>query len=305
MKDNRHPYILTFIANPAKEPLANSLMHDLQKRLKRLTDDMKLDWLAEREACEISCKTEEFNAVRIELRSLLQDKPIDFAILPLKAQKKKLLVSDMDSTMIEQECIDELADFAGIKAEVAAITEAAMRGEVEFKQALLQRVALLKDMESSVLEKVYQERITLMPGARTLLATMKAKGARTLLVSGGFTFFTSRVAEALGFDGQMANELEIEEDRLTGKVITPILDKDSKKTMLQKVAAAYGIPIEYTLAVGDGANDLPMIEAAGLGVAYRGKEVVRRAADASIQHADLTALLYLQGYKKTDFVPAN
>lgn len=300
----KQSYVLSFIANPAIEPLAPAMMTDIQKRLKRLVEGMKIEWLAEREACEISCQTDEFSALRIEMKALMQDKPYDRAILPAKGRKKKLLISDMDSTMIRQECIDELADFAGIKQEVAAITEAAMRGELEFKQALTRRVALLKDLEESVLEKVYLERIELMPGAKTLLATMKAKGVHTLLVSGGFTFFTRRVAEALGFDGEMANSLEIADGKLTGQVVPPILDKESKLLALQKVSEAYELKLEETMAVGDGANDLPMIEAAGMGVAYRGKEVVKRGADAAIDHADLTALLYLQGYKKSEFVSA-
>lgn len=297
-------YVLTFIANPALEPLSIALLTDLQKRLKRLVDGIKLEWLGEREACQILCKTDELSPLKIELRSLLQGKPFDHAILLAGRRKKKLLISDMDSTMIKQECIDELADFAGLKDEVAAITEAAMRGELEFRQALARRVALLKGLEESVLEKVYLERIELMPGAKTLIATMKEKGARTLLVSGGFTFFTQRVADALGFDGEMANVLGIAEGTLTGQVVPPILDKDSKLFALQKVSEAYGLTLEQTLAVGDGANDLPMIEAAGLGVAYHGKDVVKRGADAAIDHADLTALLYLQGYKKAEFMQA-
>jgi phosphoserine phosphatase len=297
-------YVLTFIANPALEPITNALITDLQKRLKRLVDDMKIEWLGEREACEVFCKTDELSPLKIELRSLLQGKPYDHAILKAGRRKKKLLISDMDSTMIRQECIDELADFAGLKHEVAAITEAAMRGELEFKEALIRRVALLKGMDAALLEQVYLERIELMPGARTLIATMKAKGARTLLVSGGFTFFTQRVAEEIGFDGDMANTLGIAYGQLTGQVVPPILDKESKLLTLQKVAEAYGLELEQTMAVGDGANDLPMIEAAGIGVAYRGKDVVKRGADAAIDHADLTALLYLQGYKKAEFVNA-
>lgn len=295
-------YVLTFMANPALEPLTSALLTDMQKRLKRVVDDMKLEWLGEREACEISCKTSELSPLKIEMKALLQGKPFDYSILKPTRRKKKLLISDMDSTMIRQECIDELADFAGLKKEVATITEAAMRGELEFKQALTRRVALLKGMDATVLEQVYQERIELMPGARTLVATMKANGARTLLVSGGFTFFTRRVAEAIGFEGDMANTLEIADGTLTGQVIAPILDKESKLLTLQKVSEACQLELEQTLAVGDGANDLPMIEAAGMGVAYRGKDVVKRGADAAIDHADLTALLYLQGYKKAEFL---
>ncbi|MBY0356036.1 MAG: phosphoserine phosphatase SerB [Rickettsiales bacterium] len=293
--------VVSLIGNPKQEALPPALVMDIQKRLKRLVESSKVEWLGEREACEIHCVTDELSAVRIEMRSLMQDKPFDFAMLAPRGRKKKLLISDMDSTMIAQECIDELADHMGIKEQVAAITEAAMRGEVEFKQALIQRVALLKGLQESVLQEVYNHRITLMPGAKTLLATMKANGAKTLLVSGGFTFFTQQVAQELGFDGEMANILEIDQAQLTGRVMPPILDKDSKLRALQHVAKAYAIQVEETLAVGDGANDLPMVEAAGMGIAFRAKDILKRGATAAIDHCDLTALLYLQGYTKSEF----
>lgn len=223
---------------------------------------------------------------------------MDAVIQPLEYREKRLLISDMDSTMIGQECIDELADKVGKKAEVSAVTARAMNGEIEFKDALRARVALLKDLPETVLEEVFRERIRLMPGALTLLATMRARGAFTVLVSGGFDFFTSRVAAALGFHAESANQLEVKDGRLTGQVIEPILDKQAKKATLLEVAAMKNIPLQYTLAVGDGANDLPMLQTAGLGVAYHAKPVVEERAHAMIRHNDLTALLYLQGIPK-------
>jgi phosphoserine phosphatase len=207
----------------------------------------------------------------------------------------------MDSTMIGQECIDELADFAGLKAHVAAITERAMRGEIAFEPALRERVALLKGLPVSVINEVLKQRITLTPGGRELVGTMRANGAYTCLVSGGFTAFTAKVAEMVGFQENRANKLLVEDDKLTGTVAEPILGREAKLATLRELREAFDIDGIETLAVGDGANDLGMVQDAGLGVAYHAKPAVAAAAHARIDHGDLTALLYAQGYTRTEF----
>jgi phosphoserine phosphatase len=230
--------------------------------------------------------------------------PVDINIVPddIAFRRKKLLVADMDSTIIEQECIDEMADLLGLKPRIAAITERAMRGEVAFEAALAERVALLKGLSEADLSRVLDQRITLMPGARTLVATMRAHGAFTALVSGGFNFFTSRIRERVGFDVDHANRLVIEGGRLAGTVAPPILGRDAKLAALRRHTADRGLLQTDTLAVGDGANDLAMIKAAGLGVAYRAKPIVAAEAAARVTHGNLTALLYLQGYKHDEIV---
>ncbi len=234
-------------------------------------------------------------------REALDGAPIDANVVPARGRRKRLLVADMDSTIIGQECIDELADMMGLKPQVAAITERAMRGEIDFAPALRERVALLEGLELSELKRVYEERITPTPGAETLIATMRAHGATSLLVSGGFTFFTGRVAARLGFDHHQANELLSAGTALTGMVAEPILGRDAKRAALLDFLDRLGIGAGDVLAVGDGANDLAMLEAAGLGVAFRAKPAVAAEADARIDHGDLTALLFLQGYAAADF----
>jgi len=226
----------------------------------------------------------------------------DAALLPARARRKKLLISDMDSTIIEQECIDEIADFAGLRAEVSGITERAMRGELNFESALKERVALLEGLTRDTLQQVVDERLSLMPGARTLVRTMRENGAICALVSGGFTFFTEEIAERTGFHTHQANTLHLEDGVLNGQVAEPILGADAKRTALQELAARHDIPMEATLAVGDGANDLQMIRQAGLGVAYHAKPIVAEQAAVRIDHCDLTALLYIQGYTATQFI---
>ena len=227
---------------------------------------------------------------------------IDVVVQPVAHREKRLLVADMDSTMITVECIDELADYAGLKPEIAAITEAAMRGELDFEAALDARVALLKGLDAGAIDRCREERVRLMPGARTLVRTMKARGATCILVSGGFTRFAEPVAEAIGFDRAIANVLEIDGDKLAGTARKPIVGAQTKLETLRAVAADLGLSPEMTLAVGDGANDLPMIEAAGLGVAYHAKPIVAAAAGARIDHGDLTALLWAQGIARADWV---
>ena len=227
---------------------------------------------------------------------------LDINIVAAANRRKKLLIADMDSTIIGCECLDELADMAGLKPKVAAITERAMRGEIPFEGALRERVALLKGLKLEALARVYAERVRLNPGARALTATMRAHGAQTILVSGGFTYFTSRVAADAGFDSNQGNTLLDDGQVLTGKVGDPILGREAKLTALEQAVAALRISFEDSLGVGDGANDLDMIRRSGLGVAYHAKPVVAAAASASVSHGDLTGLLYLQGYRAEEIV---
>lgn len=235
------------------------------------------------------------------VNTALADLAVDFAIQPAANRRKGLLIADMDSTIINVECLDELADFAGVKAQVSEITERAMRGELAFEGALRERVGMLKGLGVAALQACYDERVKLNPGAETLVRTMAKHGARCALVSGGFTFFTSRVAEAAGFHLNRANTLIELDGVLTGAVGDPILGKEAKLAALREETAVLGLTPADALAVGDGANDLAMIEAAGLGVAYRAKPIVAAQADAKVDHTDLTTLLYFQGYKAEEF----
>lgn len=230
--------------------------------------------------------------------------PLDLAVMPAANRRKKLLLADMDSTMIGQECIDELAAELDLKAHVSAITERAMRGEIPFEAALRERVALLKGLPAGIADKLIAERITLTPGGRTLIATMRAHDGYAALVSGGFTLFTGPIAAKLGFDEHRSNRLNIADGRLDGTVADPILGAQAKQAALTELSEKLKLTPNDTMAVGDGANDLPMLTAAGLGVAFRAKPKVAEAADVRIDHADLTALLYLQGYRRSEFVDA-
>ena len=253
-------------------------------------------WLAEGEALEVDAFPR-LPELLVELRRL----PIDAATVSIHNRRKRLLVADMDSTMIHQECIDELGKVAGAGERIAAITAKAMRGELDFEGALRERVALLAGLDESVIRTVLEERITLMPGGRTLIATMKAHGAYTALVSGGFTAFTSQVAAAQGFDEHRANRLLVANGKLTGRVGEPILGQQAKLDSLKALAAGRGLDVADAIAVGDGANDLAMLSEAGLGVALHAKPHVQEGSLIRINHGDLTALLYLQGYRREQF----
>ena len=293
-------FVVTLICNPAS-PALDSTVIDGARAV--LPSPNHWEWLSEGVAADIFFETtEDISALATRLREAAGDLPIDGVVQPRATRRKKLFLADMDSTMIGQECIDELADFAGLKAHVSEITERAMRGEIEFEPALRERVALLKGLPVSVVDDVMAKRITLTPGARLLVQTMRANGAYTCLVSGGFTLFTSRVAELIGFQENRANELLVEDGKLTGMVSEPILGKAAKLATLNALRETLDIDGIDTMAVGDGANDLAMIQDAGLGVAFHAKPAVAAAAAARIDHADLTALLYAQGYKRSEFV---
>jgi phosphoserine phosphatase len=235
-----------------------------------------------------------------QIRTALTRLPIDVFIQPRAHRRKKLLLADMDSTMIRQECIDELADFVGLKEKVSAITERAMRGEIEFEPALRERVALLRGLEHKIVERVLDERIVLTRGGRTLVQTMRANGAHTVLVSGGFTVFTEKIAAAIGFHESRANVLMIDGEFFAGTVNEPILGREAKVATLIELRSKLGLNGAETIAIGDGANDLAMLQEAGLGVAYHAKPAVAAAAHARVEHCDLTALLYAQGYQHSE-----
>jgi phosphoserine phosphatase len=315
-------YVATLISHPDRPAVTEELA---QKAARYLPHGRPLGWLDPGIAIDIAFMddlvednpdADEQQAFAVEqqallkdfandLRDIMDDAPVDVVIQPHEGRRKRLFVADMDSTMIGQECIDELADYAGLKSRVAAITERAMRGEITFAPALRERVALLKGLPAAVIEEVIAERIRLTPGGRTLVATMRANGAYTCLVSGGFTAFTSNIAAMIGFEEQHANTLLVDaEGRLAGEVAEPVLGREAKLDTLKALRERLRLNREETLAVGDGANDIPMIEAAGLGVAFHGKPAVQKAAAACIDHGDLTALLYAQGYRREEFVAA-
>lgn len=294
-------YVAILIANPAA-PVVDAAL------LARIADALPhagaARWLNSGIAADIPFARADapLAGITARLRAVIGERPVDVAVLPEAFRRKKLLLADMDSTMIQQECIDELAAFVGFKDKVSAITARAMRGEIAFEPALRERVALLKGLPLTVVDEIIAKHITLMPGGRTLVATMKANGAYTALVSGGFSVFTGPIGRMIGFDEDRSNILEVEEGKLAGLVRDPILGKEAKQERLIALRAERGLKAEETLAVGDGANDLAMLGEAGLGVALHAKPAVAAAADVRIDHGDLTALLYLQGYRAADFV---
>jgi phosphoserine phosphatase len=296
--------VATLICNPAN-PALDSTVVDGARAI--LGQPGPAQWLFDGVAVDIPFDSPidgpgGLRAIEDRLRAARGDLPIDIVVQPRAARRKKLFLADMDSTMIGQECIDELADFAGLKAHVAGITERAMRGEIEFEPALRERVALLKGLPLSVVDEVLARRITPTPGGRELVATMRAHGAWTCLISGGFTLFTNAVAAQIGFQENRANRLLAEDGKLTGEVAEPILGRATKLATLIELTESFDLDDIDTLVVGDGANDLGMIQHAGLGVAYHAKPAVAAAAAARIDHGDLTALLYMQGYRRDEFV---
>ena len=293
--------MLTLVAPPDAGAFSVNLREVFASVGARGKESRKLD-AGEGAATDVILEGPDVASVREALRAPMAGQQLDWCLQPLEGRRKRLLVADMDSTIINVECLDEIADFAGLKAEISAITERAMRGELAFEGALRERVGMLKGLPVAALQKAYDERVRLNPGARTLVRTMAANGARCVLVSGGFSFFTGRVAQAAGFHAHHANTLGEADGKLTGLVEEPILGREAKLATLKAEAAIKGVPLAAAVALGDGANDLAMIEAAGLGVAYHAKPVVAAQADARIEHADLTALLYFQGYQQGDFV---
>jgi phosphoserine phosphatase len=291
--------VLVLIAPSGGEPLADGIVAAVRGSLNG-QDAGATRWLSPGRACEIPFAGVAPAKAAGAARRALGGRRIDCAALPAEGRRKKLLVADMDSTIVAGEMLDDLADFAGLKERVAAITARAMNGEIEYKDSLRARVALLEGLGAECLEKTFA-RARLNPGAATLVATMRAHGAHTFLVSSGFRYFTSRVRALAGFDADIGNEVEIADGKLTGRVIEPILDKDAKRNALLDAAARLKLAPSAAVAVGDGANDLPMILEAGLGVAYHPKPSVAAQAPVVVGHADLTALLYLQGYADDEF----
>jgi phosphoserine phosphatase len=295
-------HVVTLISSPAKPAVITALVDAVRSELPR---PGKPQWLAHNIAADIPFAPPpgaDSRALAGMLRERFPD-AIDIVVQPAEGRRKQLFLADMDSTMIGQECIDELADFVNLKTHVAAITERAMRGEIAFEPALRERVALLKGLPATVIDEVIRDRICVTPGARTLVTTMRANGAYTCLVSGGFKSFSDRVAAMIGFDENRSNILEVGPDgMLAGLVREPIFGREAKLHTLLDLRREHGIAKDATLVAGDGANDLSMIQEAGLGVAYHAKPAVAEAAHARIDHGDLTALLYLQGYKREEFV---
>ena len=291
--------VATLISNPARPGLSDALAHSASAAFGASAPD----WLAEGIACDIALPDgADLGEADAAIRAALGGAPIDVVVQPRAARRKRLLIADMDSTMIDQECIDELADVVGVKPHVAAITARSMNGEIAFEPALRERVALLKGLPVTVVAEVIAGRITLAAGGVALVRTMKARGAWTALVSGGFTSFTGPVAAMIGFDENIANTLGEEGGKLTGLVAEPILGRAAKAQALAAISARLGIAPGDAIAVGDGANDLDMLALAGSGVALHAKPAVAAAARLRIDHGDLTALLYMQGYRRHEFV---
>ncbi len=292
-------HVLTLVA-PDHDGLRESLDHALEALAGAGRPIADTGILSDR-AMDLFVDGGDLAALRVRAATAFAGLAVDVCVQPAEGRRKRLLLADMDSTIIDCECLDELADFAGVKAEIAAITEQAMAGELPFEAALIERVSRLAGLGLGALQDTYDQRVRLNPGAATLARTMAAHGARCVLVSGGFDFFTAQVAAAAGFAAHRANRLIDDGARLTGAVAMPILGREAKLTALNEEAAALGLALGETLAVGDGANDLAMIEAAGLGVAWRAKPIVAARADARVDHTDLTALLYFQGYGADQF----
>lgn len=294
-------HVLTLIA-PEAGALDDSMLGRVRSALLELGADLlSPSWLSPARAVDLPFTLLSADQAVAAAKRELAPHPVDVIAQPVRDRRKALLLADMDSTMVTGETLDELADFAGLKERIAAITARSMNGEIDFKDALRERVGLLRGLSADMLEATWR-RVEFTPGGRSLIATMKANGAYTVLVSGGFDFFTGRVRTHCGFDADFSNRFEIEDGRLTGRVIDPILDRDAKLKTLIETAAARAIPLSRTMTVGDGANDLDMIRAAGLGVAFHAKPVVAGKASARIDHGDLRSLLYIQGYDDSEII---
>ena len=295
-------HVLTLVA-PAGG-LAAATLARLRTALADLGADAGTpDWLAPEEAADIPFAGLAPEQATAAARAALGEAPVDAIALPAEGRRKRLLLADMDSTIVTSETLDELAAYAGLKERIAAITRRSMNGELDFRQALTERVGLLAGLDAAALEETWKA-TEITPGAEVLVATMRAHGAHCAIVSGGFTYFTGRVAERLGFHAHYSNTLGLADGKLTGLVEEPILDRDAKLATLKRLAAEHGLPLSEALTVGDGANDLAMLQAAGLGIAFRAKPVVAAAARARVDHADLRALLFAQGYRAEEIVAA-
>jgi len=293
-------FVLTLIGNADSRPVETAHIEQVYRCL-GLSGET--DWLAEREACDLYIDSQySTSAITDMTRDALGGSNIDVACTPAEGRRKKMLISDMDSTVINQECIDELADAMGKGRQISAITESVIRGDINFSEALRKRLRLMAGMEEVLLQTVYEQRISLKAGARTLVQTMRHHGAFCILVSGGFTFFTRRIADALGFHDHQGNELIFSDGKLTGDVQDPILGRTAKQNSLMALCKEKNIAPSEVLAVGDGANDINMIQTAGLGVAFHDSGSLREAANANIGYGDLTALLFIQGYRKSEFI---
>ena len=293
-------YALTLIARPESAPLQP--VH-IKRVLQCLELSVEPQWLAPEEACDLIIDSHSSaEDITVKARDALAGCSIDIACTLNQGRRKKLLISDMDSTVINQECIDELADAIGIGPQIREITASVIQGNINFSEALRKRLLLMKGMDEKELESVYQQRITLKTGALTLVQTMRHHDAFCILVSGGFTYFTSRMAARLGFHDHQGNELIFNQGKLTGEAREPILGRSAKLDILKTLCADKGLSLADVVAVGDGANDLDMIQAAGLGVAFHDTGSLREQSDACIEHSDLTALLYIQGFRKSEFI---
>jgi len=290
---------MTLIAGPGAEGLLRGRVDEMRTAIAVAEPD----WLAAGRACDLLLRGGEGARAEAAARRTIGDAAIDVLVQPAAERRKRVFVADLESTIIENEMLDELADFVGLRTHVAEITRRAMNGALDFATALTERVALLKGLPATVLDEA-ATRIRLMPGARTLLATLRSAGVRTALVSGGFTVFAERVAAELGFEQVVANRLDIADGRIAGTVAAPILTRETKRETLVGLTQQHGVPLAATLAIGDGANDLPMLETAGLGIAFHAKPAVAAAARWRLDHADLTGVLYAQSYREAEIIAA-